>query len=210
MKRILVIGCPGAGKSTFARALRDRTGLPLWYLDQIWHRPDRTTVSRAEFDARLTGLLRGDAWIIDGNYLRTLEPGCGQRIPSFCWTTPPGSVWKGRVPASVQSGRTCPGWRRSSIPSSASGSRISAGTSSRRSAACWSSMAKGGKCMFSTAGPKQMTGCGHSREYEKRRGNALSFLLRHLNDCAKKPVRQLPDGLFVIHGESYSSTYLAL
>ena len=73
MKRILVIGCPGAGKSTFARALRDRTGLPLWYLDQIWHRPDRTTISRAEFDARLTGLLRGDAWIIDGNYLRTLE-----------------------------------------------------------------------------------------------------------------------------------------
>jgi len=73
MKRILVIGCPGAGKSTFARALRDRTGLPLWYLDRIWHRPDRTTVSRAEFDARLTGLLRGDAWIIDGNYLRTLE-----------------------------------------------------------------------------------------------------------------------------------------
>lgn len=73
MKRILVIGCPGAGKSTFARALRDRTGLPLWYLDQIWHRPDRATVSRAEFDARLTGLLRGDSWIIDGNYLRTLE-----------------------------------------------------------------------------------------------------------------------------------------
>ena len=50
MKRILVIGCPGAGKSTFARALRDRTALPLWYLDQIWHRPDRTTVRREEFD----------------------------------------------------------------------------------------------------------------------------------------------------------------
>ena len=73
MKRILVIGCPGAGKSTFARALRDRTGLPLWYLDQIWHRPDRTNVSREEFDARLGELLRGPEWIIDGNYLRTLE-----------------------------------------------------------------------------------------------------------------------------------------
>ena len=166
MKRILVIGCPGAGKSTFARALRDRTGLPLWYLDQIWHRPDRATISRAEFDARLTGLLRGDAWIIDGNYLRTLELRLRAADTVFLLD------WRGRVPASVQSGRTCPGWRRSSIPSSASGSRISAGTSSRRSAACWSSMAKGGKYMFSTAGPKQMTGCGHSREYEKRRGNA--------------------------------------
>lgn len=73
MKRILVIGCPGAGKSTFARALRDRTGLPLWYLDQIWHRPDRTNVSREEFDVRLGELLQGPEWIIDGNYLRTLE-----------------------------------------------------------------------------------------------------------------------------------------
>ena len=73
MKHILVIGCPGAGKSTFARALRDRTGLPLWYLDQIWHRPDRTNVSREEFDGRLGELLRGPEWIIDGNYLRTLE-----------------------------------------------------------------------------------------------------------------------------------------
>ena len=73
MKRILVIGCPGAGKSTFARALRDRTGLPLWYLDRIWHRPDRTTVSPQEFDARLEELLAQAVWIIDGNYLRTLE-----------------------------------------------------------------------------------------------------------------------------------------
>ena len=153
MKRILVIGCPGAGKSTFARALRDRTGLPLWYLDQIWH----------------SGVMRGSS---TATTFAPWSSGCGQRIPSFCWITPPGSVWKGRVPASVQSGRTCPGWKRSLIPSSASGSRISAGTSSRRSTACWSSMAKGGKCMFSTAGPKQMTGCGHSREYEKRRGNA--------------------------------------
>lgn len=51
MKKILVIGCPGSGKSTFARRLRDRTGLPLYPLDLLWHRPDKTTVSEAEFDA---------------------------------------------------------------------------------------------------------------------------------------------------------------
>ena len=54
MKKILVIGCPGSGKSTFARRLRDRTELPLYPLDLLWHRPDKTTVSKAEFDAALT------------------------------------------------------------------------------------------------------------------------------------------------------------
>lgn len=73
MKKIVVIGCPGAGKSTFARRLREMTGLPLYYLDQIWHKADRTTVSKEEFDAKLREIIRQDSWIIDGNYLRTME-----------------------------------------------------------------------------------------------------------------------------------------
>lgn len=72
MRRVLVIGCPGAGKSTFARRLRDATGLPLHYLDMLWHNPDRTTVTRAEFDERLQRILEEDAWILDGNFARTL------------------------------------------------------------------------------------------------------------------------------------------
>ena len=74
MERAIVIGNSGAGKSTFARALRDVTGLPLHYLDRLWHRPDKTTVTREEFDLRLGELLAGERWIIDGNYRRTLEP----------------------------------------------------------------------------------------------------------------------------------------
>ena len=73
MQRVIVIGCPGAGKSTFARKLRARTGLPLYYLDMLWHRPDRTNVSRQAFDAALSAILATDRWIIDGNYQRTLE-----------------------------------------------------------------------------------------------------------------------------------------
>lgn len=72
-KKAIVIGCPGAGKSTFSRQLRDRTGLPLYYLDMINHKPDRTTVSREEFDRRLAEIMSSDRWIIDGNYNRTLE-----------------------------------------------------------------------------------------------------------------------------------------
>lgn len=73
MRKIIVIGCPGAGKSTFARRLRDKTGIPLYYLDMLWHKPDKTNITREEFDAGLNGIMKNEAWIIDGNYLRTLE-----------------------------------------------------------------------------------------------------------------------------------------
>ena len=72
-KKIIVIGCPGSGKSTFCRKLRDITKLPLYYLDMIWHRPDGTHVSREDFDKRLGEILSKDSWIIDGNYQRTLR-----------------------------------------------------------------------------------------------------------------------------------------
>ena len=72
-KKIIVIGSPGAGKSTFSRQLRDITDLPLYHLDMINHKPDRTTVTREEFDSRLDEILRTDKWIIDGNYQRTIE-----------------------------------------------------------------------------------------------------------------------------------------
>ena len=57
MKKVLVIGCPGAGKSTFARRLRDETGLTLYHLDMIWHKPDKTNITREEFDQRLFEIL---------------------------------------------------------------------------------------------------------------------------------------------------------
>lgn len=72
MQKVLVIGCSGAGKSTFARRLRDITGLPLYYLDRLWHKPDRTHITREEFDRVLAEWLARPAWIIDGDYSRTL------------------------------------------------------------------------------------------------------------------------------------------
>ena len=73
MKKIIVIGCPGSGKTTFAEKLHDKMDIPLFYLDAIWHKPDRTHISRDEFDVRLGEILELDSWIIDGNYSRTVE-----------------------------------------------------------------------------------------------------------------------------------------
>ena len=73
MKKISVIGCPGAGKSTFSLALQKRIHIPLFHLDNLWHKPDKTTVSQEEFQTALENIVGQDAWIIDGNYLSTME-----------------------------------------------------------------------------------------------------------------------------------------
>ena len=73
MKKVIVIGCPGSGKTTFAEKLNKCTGLPIYYLDAIWHKPDKTHIPREEFDARIKEIFSTDKWIIDGNYSRTME-----------------------------------------------------------------------------------------------------------------------------------------
>ena len=72
MRRAAIVGCPGSGKSTLARRLHDLSGLPLHYLDMLWHLPDGGHVTREEFDAKLDRLVSQERWIIDGTYLRTL------------------------------------------------------------------------------------------------------------------------------------------
>ena len=73
MKKIIVIGCPGAGKTTFSEKLSRATGIPLFHLDAVWHKADRTHITRDEFDERLARIMSREEWIIDGDYSRTLE-----------------------------------------------------------------------------------------------------------------------------------------
>ena len=73
MNRIMVIGCPGSGKSTFSKALHEITDIPLYHLDMIYWNADRTTVDKAVFREKLSGTFQKSQWIIDGNYGSTIE-----------------------------------------------------------------------------------------------------------------------------------------
>lgn len=81
MKRVLVIGGNGSGKSTFSRKLGKKTGLPVVHLDKIFWRGNWEYIAREEFDLLLSAELNKEKWIIDGNFERTLE----ERI-KFCDT----------------------------------------------------------------------------------------------------------------------------
>lgn len=73
MKKIIVIGCPGSGKSTFSKALHQITGIPLFHLDMLYWNADKTTVEKAVFMDRIASVLSKPSWILDGNYASTME-----------------------------------------------------------------------------------------------------------------------------------------
>lgn len=77
MKRVLVIGCGGAGKSHFSRKLSQITKLPLIHLDKYYHVKKYAyteTCNKQLWVKKATELAQKDSWIIDGNYKRSLRP----------------------------------------------------------------------------------------------------------------------------------------
>ena len=72
MERIVIIGCGGAGKSTLARQMGEKLGLPVVHLDQLWWKPGWVESTPEEFDGKLAVELEKPQWIMDGNFDRTI------------------------------------------------------------------------------------------------------------------------------------------
>jgi len=73
MKRIAIIGPGRAGKSTLARQLGDRLGLPVIHLDAHYWHEGWTETPKDVWEQAVRELTRREAWILDGNYGGTMD-----------------------------------------------------------------------------------------------------------------------------------------
>ncbi|WP_125766321.1 AAA family ATPase [Lapidilactobacillus wuchangensis] len=77
--KIALIGSPGSGKSTFAKALAKQTNWPVLSLDYYWHQMDYSDAARAKLLQIQTDFMaQHDNWVIDGNYSQTMAPRMAQ------------------------------------------------------------------------------------------------------------------------------------
>lgn len=73
MKKILVIGSGGAGKSTFAQRLGEILGINVIHLDALYWQPGWVEPAKAEWAVTVDALISRESWIMDGNYSGTVE-----------------------------------------------------------------------------------------------------------------------------------------
>lgn len=73
MKRLLVIGSGGSGKSTFAKQLGDLLNIEVKHLDKLYWRPGWQETAKDEWLEKVKELTSAESWIMDGNYSGTLE-----------------------------------------------------------------------------------------------------------------------------------------
>lgn len=84
MRRVVVGGSTGSGKSTFARALADRMGVPLIELDAIRHGPNWTETPDDRFRELVGARTAHGDWVVDGNYSMIREVTWG-RADTLVW-----------------------------------------------------------------------------------------------------------------------------
>lgn len=73
MRKVLIIGSCGAGKSVIAKKFSEKLNLPLISLDQYYWKPGWIRPSREEWRNKVMELTKKDKWIMDGNYQNTFD-----------------------------------------------------------------------------------------------------------------------------------------
>lgn len=95
-RRIAVVGCPGAGKSTLAMQIAERTGKTYIKADEIFWMPNWVQRPRPEYNRLVSEALSGDDWVYDGNIGRNREIVL-PRIDTLIWIDHPKRVVMARL-----------------------------------------------------------------------------------------------------------------
>lgn len=85
MRRVVVLGTTGAGKSTLAGRLAAAIGAPHVELDGFKHGPNWTPRPPEEFDAAVAGVLTRPRWVVDGNYIDQVGETLWPRADTVVW-----------------------------------------------------------------------------------------------------------------------------
>jgi len=73
MRKILIIGSGGAGKSTLARQLCSILDLPVIHLDAAYWNASWNPTPQPEWQEIVARLVQQESWIMDGNYSSTMD-----------------------------------------------------------------------------------------------------------------------------------------
>ncbi len=92
MRRVSVVGSTGSGKTTFAKALAAKLGVPYVELDALYWQAGWREASLEEFRASVTSAIAGDAWVVDGNYWSRIDGLVWTRADAVVWLDPPFAI----------------------------------------------------------------------------------------------------------------------
>jgi len=95
--RISVRGTSGSGKTTFARAIEAKTGIPAIDLDDLYWLPDWQTRDPETYAALLQEATERDHWAISGNYASQAGQDVLARATHLVWLDYSLPVVLGRV-----------------------------------------------------------------------------------------------------------------